>query len=140
MNKIFEIIIVIILVTAVVGVSWGAINQSLNNPNSGTIPSAMLVTVEFDDIVKVDGDPFLWGSLGYGDNLKTMNVTNISDGVIRVFLYYDNVPANWLVTWNMNNTLIDVGASAVDNYNITVPQGYTSGSYNWNTRIYVEQT
>jgi len=108
------------------------------NENTGEVTGEILIEYQFDETEKVDGDIFDWGTFTIGTNRKDLNVTNIWETPIRVFLYYNNLPEDWTLTWAGNNTLLDTTDQILNSLTLLIPETTAPGTYNFNTIIYAE--
>jgi len=122
----------------VAAVAYAAITASMNVPQTANVGE--LIEVSIDKVVWSDETTLDWGTIYQGSkNYKELNVTNTSDLTITVFLYFDSLPAEWFFNWPGNETELAPTEQIVSNLNLTLPPIVSSGVYNWNSIITVEE-
>jgi len=117
-----------------------AILQSITNTNTGTVSNPQTtINIFYDSINKTDGSTVDWGTLNTGENRLELNVTNISDGLIRICLYIIDLPTDWTLSWSLNRTLLNIDDSVAADLMLTVPLTATNG-YNpsWDQTVVAE--
>jgi hypothetical protein len=131
------ILCILILFGTIAGIYvYGAIFQSSSNDHTGEIPQGEYYAYRVDDTPTIDGDTIAWGELAEGQNTKSLNVTAIQE--IRIFLYVDNLPTDWTLTWAYNNTVMSIGDQRIDDIILTVPSPAVPGNYTWTTSLVAE--
>jgi hypothetical protein len=138
-KKYWPILAVILVAAGAASVVYAITSQTQNNTNTGTIEPAVLFLAEIDGSPMDNNTNVAWDVMAYGDNAKTLNVTNVSLGNIQVWLYVKDLPSGWTATWSLNGTLIAGGSSAIGDYVVNVPDAYLEGDYGWNHTLYASQ-
>jgi len=112
---------VILGVVVVTAVGLGALSYILQtNTNVGQIPS---LTMYLDGDLKPNATAIDWGQCepGYTYTFPNMTVLNTGDVAYNVSLVTTDLPANWLIEWQRNNTFIEPSMKLEGWLNLTIP-------------------
>ena len=122
--------------------SWLAINmvigvQILDKTiyMEGTIISLDFAVV-IDGVGYNNGDTMQWGTLNYGENLKSITITNTGEVALYPVLDMNDLPDDWIWSWDIPYQLIEPSVSVSGFLNVTVPNTAVQGqTYPWITVI-----
>jgi hypothetical protein len=112
---------VILGVVVVTAVGLGALSYILQtNTNVGQIPS---LTMYLDGDLKPNATAIDWGQCepGYTYTFENMTVLNTGDVAVNVSIVSDDLPVNWFIEWQANNTLVEPSAKIEGWLNLTIP-------------------
>ena len=144
-NRWLVVLLLILAVTlaTVTGFALGNLNMnaSLRQHSNGVV----MVAVQGDSRVytsDVASIPLNWGTVNFGDNTKTVTITNQANVNLNPHLTLNapNLPRGWTLTFSLENQLIPAGQSATGTLTLNVPANTASGNYNWGASIKLDST
>ena len=76
-----------------------------------------------DGTLKPNATAIDWGTCeaGYTYTFENMTVLNTGDIAVNVSIVSTDLPANWFIEWQRNNTLIEPSAKVEGWLNLTIP-------------------
>ncbi len=132
------LLVLAVVLAAVSGVVLGNLNTnaSLREHSKG----AVMVTVQGDSRVYTSDSasiPFKWGTVNFGDNTKTVTITNQANVNLKphLALTSPNLPRGWTLTFSLENQPIPAGQSATGTLTLNVPANTATGNYNWGASL-----
>ena len=90
-------------------------------PQDGNFGSYNL-ELYFDDILYANGTTIQWGTCEKGENLRNLTIVNTGDINLTVSITTTDLPLEWILEWNANNTLLKPSYEVKGCINLTIPQ------------------
>jgi hypothetical protein len=107
-------------------------------PNTGSISNNPNLTVYVDGAIYVNNTAIPWEQCD-PDSIYylTLNVTNSGNQPLLVTCVTNGLPSDWSVTWTVNGTTVNAGASIEADFELGIPA--TASSWpTWGFHIYGE--
>lgn len=117
-------LILVCLIAAVIGAASAAFVVQYYYPNVGSIGA---LTVYINDVEYADETPINWGACQPGYMYwKNMTVMNMGNVALNVSIVLEGLESSWTLTWDANNTELQVGESVMGWLNLTIPTEATT--------------
>ena len=98
------------------------------------------VTVRIDATDYVNGAPITvnWGSVGWGNNTKSITITNNANTPLTPHLAVTGLPTGWTLAFSLEGQSISANAASSGTLTLAVPSGAVSGTQSWSASLTVE--
>lgn len=125
MNK--KTLILVALIGLLVGAALADVVRRYWFPNIGTITTYSL-DIYLDDVFIANETAIDWGSCepGFMYYYENFTVANTGSADVTVYITPQDLPGDWLLHWDGNDTLLTAGQSTGGFLNLTIPATATT--------------
>ena len=137
-EKMLALILTIFLLMAAVAV-LAMTSYVLYFPQEAVVlPPSPEVSVYVDGQPWSNGTKISWNPVEPGKSYtKNLEVENVGNTTVKVFLMISGLPEGWSLTWSANGSILHAGEKCSGYLTLTVPPD-ASGPYEWDSWIIAE--
>jgi hypothetical protein len=126
------------LLISAVAITFSCIFLGYNNIAFGQENQDQKVTVIIDSQTYTSNNaaiPIKWGTVNFGDNTKTVTITNNADTNLSPHLNVAGLPSGWTMTFSLEDQNLTADACETGTLTLNVPSDTEAGSYSWSASI-----